>query len=361
MINPILFLIITKERRKIMNKTDKKLTAKQYKDIFDMIVNGNEKITTSDKTEELVITDGERWKQCYKKGNKAREQFPKYWFVSDKGNLISVASGKAYLLKKDYSDNSGRYSYHFNVQVGETSITKNVEGHNLVRLVFGGLSYGKADELLDKDGIFAYGVNNKEKDTLQGHHIGDKSDNSPENIELLSSNAHKILHKAPKVNTDSNIKYLVELGKMASNEEPNKVSVLLTSERIDRKTLKVIEDDRYNNLYAVDSIPLSKQAIEDLKDIFSPWLNNKKDNIKKDEEKHMKYNFEIKNRQIIVNDFYVGEEPLNEYFKYHKLKNDNFSMDEVEELIDSVAYVLDEDEEYIQASDYFRIENMLEE
>ena len=35
-------------------------------------------------------------------------------------------------------------------------------------------------------------------------------------------------------------------------------------------------------------------------------------------------------------------------------------MDEVEELIDSVAYVLDEDEEYIQASDYLRIENMLE-
>ena len=69
---------------------------------------------------------------------------------------------------------------------------------------------------------------------------------------------------------------------------------------------------------------------------------------------------DVNDRQIVVNDFYIGKEPLNEYFKYHKLKNDNFSMDEVEELIDSVAYVLDEDEEYIQASDYLRIENMLE-
>lgn len=74
----------------------------------------------------------------------------------------------------------------------------------------------------------------------------------------------------------------------------------------------------------------------------------------------MEYNFKIKNRQIIVNDFYIGKEPLNEYFKHHKLKNDNFSMEEVEKLIDSVAYVLDEDDEYIQASDYLRIENMLE-
>ena len=35
----------------------------------------------------------------------------------------------------------------------------------------------------------------------------------------------------------------------------------------------------------------------------------------------MKYNFEVNDRQIVVNDFYIGKEPLNEYFKYHKLNS----------------------------------------
>ena len=28
---------------------------------------------------------------------------------------------------------------------------------------------------------------------------------------------------------------------------------------------------------------------------------------------------DVNDRQIVVNDFYIGKEPLNEYFKYHKL------------------------------------------
>ena len=29
----------------------------------------------------------------------------------------------------------------------------------------------------------------------------------------------------------------------------------------------------------------------------------------------------VNDRQIVVNDFYIGKEPLNEYFKYHKLNS----------------------------------------
>ena len=43
--------------------------------------------------------------------------------------------------------------------------------------------------------------------------------------------------------------------------------------------------------------------------------------VDKKHKKHMKYNFEVNDRQIIVNDFYIGKEPLNEYFKYHKLNS----------------------------------------
>lgn len=30
---------------------------------------------------------------------------------------------------------------------------------------------------------------------------------------------------------------------------------------------------------------------------------------------------DVNDRQIVVNDFYIGKEPLNEYFKYHKLNS----------------------------------------
>jgi hypothetical protein len=70
------------------------------------------------------------------------------------------------------------------------------------------------------------------------------------------------------------------------------------------------------------------------------------------------FNFTIDDRQIIVNDTYFGKDLLNEYFKYHKLKNENYTMEQIDELIDSVAYVLDNKAEN---SDYFIIEDMLEE
>ena len=30
---------------------------------------------------------------------------------------------------------------------------------------------------------------------------------------------------------------------------------------------------------------------------------------------------DVNDRQIVVNDFYIDKEPLNEYFKYHKLNS----------------------------------------
>lgn len=69
------------------------------------------------------------------------------------------------------------------------------------------------------------------------------------------------------------------------------------------------------------------------------------------------FNFEIKDRQIVVNDSYFGKDSLNEYFSNHKL-NDDYSMEEVNELIDSVAFMLDD---MAANSDCILIEKMLEE
>ena len=72
----------------------------------------------------------------------------------------------------------------------------------------------------------------------------------------------------------------------------------------------------------------------------------------------MNYDFKIEDRQIIVNNKYYGMEQLNNYFTYHKLKCDNYSMDKVMELIESVAFMLDGVEDN---SDCIMIEEMLEE
>lgn len=240
------------------------LSSKEYKNIFDREMNSGKKIYTQDKTEELIIDDNEKWKQCYKKGDKAREQLPKYWFISDQGNLISVAKGKAYWLKKDESN--GRYSYHFVIQTDEeTSVKKNIELHNLVRIVFGGLSYGMAEDMLQEQGIFAFGVKNSKEVKLNGHHIGDKADNSPENIELVTTKAHTIIDKVPKDSDPEKMKkFLMEFGEMAQTEEPHKISVLLTGQRLDANTHEVIADDNVRVLYGTNKITLTEQAMKEL-------------------------------------------------------------------------------------------------
>lgn len=261
-------------RRDYLKKKD--LDYKDYKKIFDREMNSGKKIITQDTKEELIIDDNEKWKQCYSPKDKARSQLPIYWFVSDQGNLISVYKNKAYWLKKD--EDNGRYSYHFNIYTDEeTSVKKNIEAHNLVRIVFGGLSYGIAEDMLQEQGIFAFGIKNSEEVKLNGHHIADKSDNSPGNVELVSTNAHKIIDKVPKKNKPEAIaKFLSEFGDMAAVEVPDKFSILLTGQKIDKDTLEIIEDDGSRALYETDKIMLSKEAVEQLisiqNDVKNRWL-----------------------------------------------------------------------------------------
>lgn len=83
-----------------MYTKNKKLTAEEFKEIFEKEVKSNMVITSRDKKEKIVIADNEEWRQCYKQNDENREELPKYWFLSDRGNLISVFSGKPYLIKK---------------------------------------------------------------------------------------------------------------------------------------------------------------------------------------------------------------------------------------------------------------------
>lgn len=257
---------------------NKDYTVNDYRKIFEMAIDSNIEIRTQDGKDQLVIADNEKWSPCYKQGDKKREQLPKYWFISDKGNLVSCQSGKAMLLKKD--NDNGRYSYHFHITIDDNTVTKNIECHNLVWLVFGGLSYGKAEELLEEQGIFAFGRKNSEEIKLNGHHVGDKEDNSPDNVELVTTPAHIIIDKVPK-NSDSNKvnDFLMEFGKMAVAEEPSKISILLTGQKLNKDTLEIESDNGFRCLYGTDKVTLSKKAIYQLLTMQngykSKWLIDK--------------------------------------------------------------------------------------
>lgn len=248
----------------------KDLEYRDYKKIFDKEMNSGKRIFTLDNKEELIIEDNERWKQCYKPGVKAREQLPQYWFVSSSGNLISVYKGKACWLKKD--ECNGRYSYHFNIDIdGETTICKNIEVHNLVGIVFGSPTYGIAKDMLDKQGLFAFGIKNSDEVKINGHHTLGKEDNSPESIEFVSTDIHKVIDKVPKKSdTESEVNFLKEFGSMVSKEVPDKASVLLTGQK---------DGKEYSFIDTTNKLKLSGNAMQELLTLqngaMSRWLIDK--------------------------------------------------------------------------------------
>lgn len=256
-------------------------TYKDYANCFFDILDSNEVIQTEGKTEQLVFTDNEKWKQCYSPNDKARSQLPIFWFVSDIGNLIAIETRgknkgkKAHLLKKWEQD--GYYSYHFSYKVDdETTICKSIKLHNLVGIVFGSYRYGKAHDLLEEQGIFAIGVKNKQKLAVNGHHEESKENNSPKALEFVTTKVHKDIIDALPSMEEPGLKYIKDFSTITSEEEPNKISILLVGQTIDKESHKIIDDNGFRAIYGTDKITLSANAVEQLKniknDILDRWL-----------------------------------------------------------------------------------------
>lgn len=247
----------------------RKTNSNNYKAIFENEINNNTEIWSEDKREHISITEDEEWRQCYDKTNKARKYFPPYWFVSDKGNLISVESGKALLLIPDTKGGKGYKSYHFVIKKGKSMRMKNIMIHNLVALVFSERSiiWGKAKQLLEKDGIFAFGI---EESKVNGHHTKGRDNNCPEDIELISTKAHKLIRKHPK-DFESEVEFMQDFARIAEEEEPGKISVFFTGEQFDRKTGKFLGKDGFTGIVSPnkisipfkDSMKLNMNSIEE--------------------------------------------------------------------------------------------------
>ena len=100
--------------------------------------------------------------------------------------------------------------------------------------MFDSYRFGQAKELLDKQGIYAFGVLDNKKIAVNGHHIdSDKSNNRPDNIEFLTSYAHNVLESAPDFMgaSDKEVeKYIDKVKKLVKRETPDKNTVIYSGD-----------------------------------------------------------------------------------------------------------------------------------
>lgn len=260
-----------------MSKRHKKpLTAKEYEDLFYEWINSGKPIKTADGSQTLEMVDGEEWKACYDPDDKARKVFPQNWILSDHGNLVSVRkNGKVRLIKKCF--NGGRYASHYFGIKEQTIKNRRISLHNLVGVVFGSETYGRATELLKDQGIDAFGSMG-DKDKINGHHknkVTTTTDYSPNNIRILTTEAHK-LENIPKDPEDREkvFSYMERCACVASEENPEGMTVVYTGQELNKDTLAVVSDNGYMDIESVNRIILTPDAYKSLVALYNKVISS---------------------------------------------------------------------------------------
>ena len=238
-------------------------TAKYYNDFFVAQMNAGVTVKNSDG-DILTVQETEVFKQCYKKGHPVRKHFPKYWFCSNRGNLISVCGKKLLWIKRSENNSYGRYA--FTNANGECS---GVQGQNLVGLTFDSPCYGSVERQFKKYGDKAFG-RRKDKKNGNGHHIRKLVQNpellyDPENIQFITAQVHELVTKSGKKRDfQKEMEYMKELAEVAAKEEPGKATIEFTGVCIDRKTGAVTHGNE-QMIAAVDLKKISDRVNEFLR------------------------------------------------------------------------------------------------
>ena len=249
--------------------------AKELNNLFVEIFNNGEEIIDNTTGAVFEPTEGEIFLQCWA-DTIERRLFPKYWFISNVGNLLSVKKDQNRIqwLHKNKRPNSNKISYKFLIHTETGSQLRNVEEHNLVALVHGSERFGLATELLEEKGLDAFGVNSSTETNAQGHHInGNDADNRPENIKIVTDDVHVLLGSAPKFNDadKKHFSYMKKMGKVMNRENPNAITVLFTGETMDLKT-GTWKNDGEIDVISTDRIALSKESVQFLKELLANTL-----------------------------------------------------------------------------------------
>lgn len=177
----------------------------RYKTVLDKWLESGRGIYT-DKGDELILKDGEYFEQCFSPDIPGRNELYPFWFISNRGNLVSAYGNKVTwlpMIPHDKDNESDRMCYKWLHPV--TKVNKNIQVHNLMALVFNpGASFGRAKEDIKLFGTYAFGVGYGF--WLNGHHryrYNDYPDKvfDPKNIQFLRGYVHDALRDARKILT----------------------------------------------------------------------------------------------------------------------------------------------------------------
>ncbi|MBQ9198577.1 MAG: hypothetical protein IJ141_00125 [Lachnospiraceae bacterium] len=259
-----------------------------YKKVFinlTSILNEKEKndrkIFNLKRNKYFILDEDEYFKQCYKANNKKRNIFAEYYFLSNKCHLVSVYKNKLIWIDDEREERDGRGSYNLTIYNKEKDVyeRRRITSTDLMAVVFDSKAYGKAKNILDKRGVLGFGRRGI-NDVVQAHHKDiNKSNDEPDNIEVLTSELHEALHK--DFNSSNNIQ---ELMNIISKEEPDKITLILTG----KGTNKDIPND-YLEIEAVDSIKIAEKGYKQLLYMIYGWqgwyyLNSVINNIVKEKD-----------------------------------------------------------------------------
>lgn len=251
---------------KIKNKSKE-----YYYDKFEELFASGEPIINGTTNETFVPEDDEIFRQCYK-DTPTRRTFPKFWFVSNKGNLISVCKNKLVWVHKNKRDDSGRYFYKYTVTTDQgESVAKNIEAHNLVWLVFDVEAFGQAEQKLQEKGVYAIGIRTAEGGNVQGHHIdSDSQNNNPSNGKFVTSRVHTMFDTvpAPGATADARHKFMERFGKIMDLENPEGITVYFPGQSYNMKTGEWTTD-KSNDITSVKNLVITADFAKQLQTIVS--------------------------------------------------------------------------------------------
>ena len=148
-------------------------------------------ISKKTKTQEFfTFTKKDReWSMAWSDESLVQSQLKKYWFVSTKGDVISVRGEKPKYMRKDTNNKRGYIKYHTTVNGKK----KSINGHALTAIVFRSCVMPDAQQSLNEQGIYSLG---KQNDQNQTHHeeTGNILDCNPKKQCITTGGDHRLLH-----------------------------------------------------------------------------------------------------------------------------------------------------------------------
>ena len=149
-----------------------------------------------------IIENIDDFRQCYKKGDKIREQLPRYWFVSKEGFLINLQNKKnPKWIKPSLKPDRPEFKI--------SKYKKPIATYTLVALVWDSLRTYNAQSIMDDRGIHCIGklkkIDNLHVAKIQTHHtngyLKEKTlenyiaNNNPKHLQIITVKEHDILNK----------------------------------------------------------------------------------------------------------------------------------------------------------------------